>query len=140
MNCIEKARSILEQTGCTCVFCDGATVLTDMRRGVRPLLDLLEQKTDMTGFAAADKVVGKAAACLYCLLGIKTLYAAVISQPALSVLNQHGIEISYSTLVPSIQNRTQDGPCPMEHAVWNIHTPEEALTAIYATLKKLSPP
>lgn len=140
MNSIETARRILDSSECTCVFCNGDTILTDNRRGVRPLLDLLEQKKDMADFAAADKVVGKAAAYLYCLLGVKTLYAAVISQPALSVLEQYGIEISYSKLVSSIQNRTQTGPCPMEYAVWNIPTPEEALIAIYAALEKLTPP
>ena len=137
MNCIDNARSILEKTNCTCVFCKGTTVLTDTRRGVRPLLDLLENKIDLHDYAAADKVVGKAAAFLYCLLGVKTLYAAVISKPALSVLEQHGIAITYSTLVPSIQNRAQNGPCPMEHAVWEIDDPKEALAAIYRTLEQL---
>ena len=142
MDCINKARCILESTDCTCVFCKDDTVLTDRRRGVRPLLDLLEQEMNVVGFSAADKVVGKAAAYLYCLLGVSELYAGVISQPALSVLEAHGIVISYSKLVPSIQNRTQNGPCPMEHAVWEISDPKEALTAIYAALEQLkqSPP
>ena len=137
MNCIDDARSILEKTNCTCVFCKGDTVLTDSRRGIRPLLDLLESGMDLSGFAAADKVVGKAAAYLYCLLSVKQLYAGVISQPALAVLEQHGIAVSYGTLVPSIQNRAGDGPCPMEHAVWNIDTPKEALAAICKTLEAL---
>ena len=137
MNCIDNARSILEKTNCTCVFCKDTTILTDTRRGVRPLLDLLERKIDLSGYAAADKVVGKAAAYLYCLLGIKTLYASVISEPAHSVLNQNGITVAYGTLVSSIQNRSQDGPCPMEYAVWNIDNPNDALAAIYRTLEQL---
>ena len=138
MNCIEKARSILEKTNSTCVFCNKETVLTDTRRGVRPLLDLLDDGMDMTSFAAADKVVGKAAAYLYCILGIKTLYAGVISQPALSVLNKYCITVTYGSLVPGIRNRTQDGPCPMEYAVREIDTPEEALCAIRKTLEALT--
>lgn len=137
MSNINIARNILETTDCTCVFCKGETVLTDNRRGVRPLLDLLESKKDLSGFAAADKVVGKAAAYLYCLLGIKTIHAGVISEPALAVLQKRSVEVSFSTLVPSIRNRTQDGPCPMEHAVWNIDTPQQALKAIYETLQRL---
>lgn len=113
-------------------------MLTDARRGVRPLLDLIENRMDVTSFAAADKVVGKAAAYLYCILNVKALHAMVISRPALSVLKAYGIPVTYDTLVPSIQNRTQSGPCPMEHAVWNLNTPEEALVAIYATLEKLT--
>lgn len=137
MSNINIAQNILETTDCTCVFCKGETVLTDNRRGVRPLLDLLESKKVLSGFAAADKVVGKAAAYLYCLLGIKTIHAGVISEPALAVLQKCGVEVSFSTLVPSIRNRTQDGPCPMEHAVWNIDTPQQALKAIYETLQRL---
>lgn len=137
MSNINIARNILEATDCTCVFCKEETVLTDNRRGVRPLLDLLESKKDLSGFAAADKVVGKAAAYLYCLLGIKTIHAGVISEPALAVLKEHSIIVTFGSLVPSIRNRTQDGPCPMEHAVWNIQDPQDALAAIYKTLERL---
>ncbi len=139
MSCIEKARNILDSTECTCVFCNDQDILTDTRRGVKPLLDLLENKKDMTTYDAADKVVGKAAAYLYCLLKIRSLYAAVISRSALAVLEQHRIPVSYGTLVPAIRNRANDGPCPMEHAVWEIDDPEEALQAIYKTLEALKP-
>lgn len=138
MSCIEKACRILEQNNYTCVFCKGDIVLTDMRRGVKPLLDLLEQGTDVSGFSVADKVVGKAAAYLYCLLHVNALYAGVISEPALAVLQQHRIAASYGQLVSAIQNRTQTGPCPMEDAVWDIKTPDEALPAIYKRLKELN--
>ena len=139
MSCanLEKAKMLLVKTSNTCVLCSGEIILTDNRRGVRPLLDLLETKTDVSGFAVADKVVGKAAAYLYCLLNIKYLYAQVISQPALDVLAKADIAVEYDQLVPAIQNRTKDGFCPMERAVWNIDSPQEALTAIQTTLAKL---
>lgn len=138
MNDIEKACDILQQNHYTCVFCKGDAVLTDSRRGVKPLLDLLDCNTDVSGFSVADKVVGKAAAYLYCLLGIETLHAFVISQSALSVLREHGITVSYGHLVPGIRNRTDTGPCPMEHAVLNVDKPEDALLAIRKTLQDLS--
>jgi hypothetical protein len=134
---LEKAKMLLVKTDSTCVLCNGDIILTDKRRGVRPLLDLLEGNADVAGFAAADKVVGKAAAYLYCLLNIKCLYAQVISQPALDVLSATDIDVEYVQLVPAIQNRTKDGFCPMESAVLNIHSPEEALRAIYAALAQL---
>ena len=139
MSCmnLEKAKMLLVKTDSTCVLCNGDIILTDKRRGVRPLLDLLEGNADVAGFAAADKVVGKAAAYLYCLLNIKCLYAQVISQPALDVLSATDIDVEYVQLVPAIQNRTKDGFCPMESAVLNIHSPEEALRAIYAALAQL---
>ena len=135
---LNKARMLLSRTDCTCVICGGDVIITDKRRGVRPLLDLLDNDANVRGFSAADKVVGKAAAHLYHLLGIEDLYANVISQPALDVLQGAGISVEYGQLVPAIKNRSGDGFCPMESAVWNIDDPREALTAILNTLDKLT--
>ena len=135
---LQKAIMLLNKTGSTCVFCSDETILTDKRRGVRPLLDLLDSNANVAGFSVADKVVGKAAAFLYCLLDVKEIYARVISQPALDVLKDAGIETTYEELVPAIQNRTKDGFCPMESAVLNIRTAQEALLAVQKTLAELS--
>lgn len=133
----DKAKMLLTKTDNTCVLCGGDVILTDKRRGVRPLLDLLEAGTDVTGFAAADKVVGKAAAHLYCLLKISCLYAQVISQPALALLQQMQIPVEYGELVPAIQNRDKTGYCPMETAVLDIADPKDALCAIQKALEQL---
>ncbi len=138
MDCLENARRILQSSNCTCVFYNGDIVLTDYRRGVKPLLELLNGELKFFDFSAADKVVGKAAAFLYCLLKVKNIYAGVLSQPALEVLTRYGIPVSYGTLVPAIENRTKTGFCPMESAVWDIHTPEEALKVIQQTVERLS--
>lgn len=140
MDCevLAKARKVLDSTNSTCVFCNGEVIIVDKRRGVRPLLDLLENEANVSKFAVADKVVGKAAAYLYCLLGIGCLYARVISMPALHVLENAGIPVEYDQLVQGIQNRDGNGPCPMESAVWDIENPEEALIAIREKLKQLT--
>ena len=135
---LDKAKMLLDKTDNTCVLCSDRVIITDKRRGVRPLLDLLENDIDVVGFAVADKVVGKAAAYLYCLLKIKCLYARVISQPALCVLQQAEIQVEYGQLVPAIQNRSKDGFCPMESAVLDIRSPKDALPAIYHALAKLN--
>ncbi len=135
---LEKAKMLLNINDHTCVLSDGQTILTDKRRGVRPLLDILESRRNVSDFSAADKVVGKAAAFLYCLLGVKYLYARVISQSALDVLVNAQVCVEYDQLVPAIRNRTNDGFCPMEQAVWNITDPASALLAIYDTLSKLN--
>ena len=62
MNDLEKAKSILQGSDYTCVLCRGDQIHTSRHRGVRPLLELLE--TDVSGFCAADKVVGKATVLL----------------------------------------------------------------------------
>ena len=131
------ALNILNEGSYTCVLRRGDITLTDDRRGIRPLLELLESGQDMSGFSAADRVVGKAAAFLYCLLGVRSVYAKVISTPALQVLQSCGIDTYYDTQVNAIRNRTGDGFCPMETAIWNLNDPEKAPDAIREALKKL---
>ena len=136
---LNRARQMLSQGRYTCVLCRGASVYTDIRRGIRPLLELLDTGTDLQGFSAADKVVGKAAAFLYCLMGVGQVYAPIISHSAAEVLKAHRIPVQYDILVPAIFNRDRTGFCPMETAVREISDPQEALAAIRAVLAQLKP-
>lgn len=132
---LEKAKSLLWEGGYTCVLCKDDTTHTSAHRGVRPLLELLE--TDVSGFCAADKVVGKATALLYCLLDVKAVHAQVISLAALQVLQNSPIAVTWDTQVEYIKNRTGDGRCPMEQATEGIDDPQEALVAIRRKLHEL---
>ena len=132
-----KAKNILQDNNYTCVFYNGSDLHTSFDRGVKPLLDLLNKDFDSTGFVVADKVIGKAAAFLYVLLKVKTIYAIVISESAVNVLKQYGIEIHYDCLVPRIKNRTNTGFCPMESAVQGIDDPMEAKNKIIETIIEL---
>lgn len=132
------ARSILEAEGCTCALCKEETVYKSDRRGVSPLMGWLESGTDLKGFSAADKVVGKATAFLYCLLGAKEVYARVMSEAAAKVLELQGIPFAYEQLVPAISNRAGDGLCPMELATRNIENPADAPAAIRQALAHLT--
>lgn len=134
----ELAKHHLHAGGYTCVFRKGERELTDTRRGVRPLLELLKSGEDFEGFSVADKVVGKASALLYCLLKVKRVYAPVISRSALEVLESHSIPCEYNRLVPGIRNRTNTGPCPMEAATANISDPKEAPEVLEKTLEALT--
>ena len=87
--------------------------------------------------AAADKVIGKATALLYALLGVQAVYARVASQPAATVLAQQGITLVCDQIVPYIQNRSGTGMCPMEEATRDIFQPEQALVAIRKRLSEL---
>ena len=135
---LTKAKAVLEEQNCTCVLCRENRIYTSTRRGVAPLLGWLDAGTDLTGFSAADRVVGKATAYLYCLLGVKEVYARVMSKPAVEVLHLYNIPASYDTLVEGIENRQKTGPCPMEYATRNSTTPAEALAAVREALKHLT--
>ena len=75
-------------------------------------------------------MVGRATAFLYVLLGVKEVYATVMSKPAADVLTAQGISASWGTLVDGIINRRGDGPCPFEAAVMDLSDPQQALDAI----------
>ena len=125
-----KARDLLEAGDYTCVVCKEDTLYTTQQRGVAPLLNWLEEGTDLSGFSAADRVVGRGAAFLYCLLGVKEVHARVMSHPAAEVLKAYGIAAGADTFVEGIINRAGNGPCPFEAAVMEIHDAQEALAAI----------
>ena len=138
MNNLEYAKKLLFDEELTCCFTDGNRVYKSRERGVKPLLSFLEQKIDPCGLCAADKVIGKAAAFLYVLLGIKCIYAEVISEKALPVFEKHGVKISFGVCVPAIRNRTNTGFCPMETAVDRTDDPHKALAEIREKLKELA--
>lgn len=134
---LAKAREILS-SGVTFAAFNGETALTDKRRGVKPLIDIIDRGETLRGFSAADKVVGKAAAFLYVLLDVSEVYAEVISRHALSVLEENNIHAEYSVLTEAVKNRTGTGFCPMETAVLDENKPEKALERIRAKLIELS--
>lgn len=129
-NDLMKARDILDTGGYTCVVCKDDTVFTATERGVKPLLDWVNVQQNLSGFSAADRVVGRATAYLYVLLGVKEIYAGVMSRPASLVLQAHGIGAYPGILVDGIINRKGTGPCPFEAAVMDITDPQQALETI----------
>ena len=136
-NNLLKARKLLLSGDYTCVVCREETVYTTTHRGVAPLLNWLDEGLDLTDFSAADRVVGRGAAFLYCLLKVKAVHARVMSYPAAEVLKAYGIEAYADTFVEGIINRAGTGPCPFEAAVMGIHNVQDALIAIRNTRRQL---
>jgi hypothetical protein len=132
-----RAQELLGRGPFTCVLCRGDVTLSSAERGVAPLLALLASERDLSGFSAADKVVGRAAAFLYVLMGVSAVFADTMSEGAQDVLLAHGIEASAAIRAEHIVNRTGTGPCPMEDAVHSIDDPEQALEAIKVRLAEL---
>lgn len=130
MSDLEKAQALLASGDYTCAVCRGSEIYTTHQRGVKPLLTWLDDGIDLKNASAADRVVGRGAAFLYCLLGVKEVHARVMSRPAAQVLTAHGITALAETFVEGIINRKGTGPCPFEAAVMDITDPQDALTAI----------
>ena len=137
MKDLTKACSMLAEGKYTCVVCRDDVIYTATDRGVKPLLNWVEEGLDLSGFSAADRVVGRGAAFLYCLLNVKVVHAGVMSQPAAEVLQSHGIEARTDSLVEGIINRRGDGPCPFEAAVMGITDAKQALEAIRTKMARM---
>lgn len=115
----------------SCVIANGTDVRTFTQRGVADLYDLLQHAPDfLHGALIADKVVGKGAAALMVLGGIKQVYADVISESALQLLMDAGVKTGYGKTVSHIINRTHTDWCPIEKATRDLATPQEILPAI----------
>ena len=136
-NNLLKAKGILQNEGLTCALVSDNDEVKCTQRGVLPLLNLLDSKKDFSAFSCADKVVGAAAAYLYVLLNVKEVFAFVISDSAVCVLENAGIKCFYNEKVNSIINRDKTGVCPMESAVKNVKSAEEASALIRNKLKIL---
>ena len=130
MSDLTNAKRILTEGAYTCVLCRGDTVYTATDRGVKPLVNWLDSGLELRGFSAADKVIGRATAFLYVLLGVKEVHSLVMSTPARQALEAGGIAATCDREVGGILNRRGDGPCPFEEAVLGITDPMEALNAI----------
>lgn len=115
MSDLERAKQMLP--GHTLCLVKGEAVLTFGGRGIAPMMGLLKEGKDLTGYSAADKVVGKAAAMLFFKAHIKELYAETISKAAADFLQEKGLPFSYGRMTERIVNREGTGWCPMESAV-----------------------
>lgn len=135
---LKKAVDLLSNSEYTCVLCKGRKVFISRERGVKPLIEWLNSETDFKGFCAADKVVGKAAAFLYVLLGVNAVYAPVMSKSAYKTLSKYGIETLCDLTVETIRNRSNTDLCPMEKTVMDIDDPETAFLMIKKKLESMA--
>ncbi|MDE5855541.1 MAG: DUF1893 domain-containing protein [Anaeroplasmataceae bacterium] len=135
MTNLEYAKKKLESNTVCLVKED--SLFISQKRGVTPLLEFIESNFNFKGYSAADKIVGKAAAFLYAYMGVKEVYAEVLSKEAIPVLEKYNISFEYNILTDYIINRKGNGPCPMEEAVLNCSFKEDAIPAIYNRIKEL---
>ena len=126
MTDIEKAKEKIINGGYSCVLCRGSAVFASKERGIKPLVEFCRSGEKLSGFSAADKIVGRAAAFLYAFMGVKTVHACVLSRGGEQVLKAYSINYSYDILCDEIINRKGTDVCPMEKAVRDIDNYSDA--------------
>lgn len=128
---MERLIKLLHDGNYSCVIENSQGIYRFTRKGVADLYDLYLNESEMLADAGiADKVVGKAAASLMILGKVKSVYADVISSPALALLDGAGIEVTYATEVHHIENREKSGWCPLEAACNSCKTAADAYPLI----------
>ncbi len=83
---------------------------------VKDIVSIL--KTDenaLKNAIVADKVIGKVAASLLTVAGVKEIYANTISGFAIPVLEENNVKYEYKNKAEYIINNEKTGMCPMEN-------------------------
>lgn len=133
---MEEIIELLHRDKCSCVIANGE-IRMFRQRGVADLYELLSREPEfLQGSSIADKVIGKAAAALMILGGVKEIYADVISEPALALLRETAVKVSFGQAVDHIINRTQTGWCPLETICYPIKSAQELLPLIRQFIEK----
>ena len=122
---------LLHSGNFSCVIRKGDAVRTFTQRGVADLFHLLTTDAPfLLGSSIADKVVGKGAAALMVKGGVVRVHADVISAPALALLKESGVAVSYAEVVESIRNRAGTDMCPVEKRCLPLENIDEMVSEI----------
>lgn len=134
---LERAKAALKADKCTCILTLGTVMFKSKEKGVQPLLDWMNSGNNYMGYMIADKVVGRAAAFIDIAMGIRAVYAEVISEPAKELLERNHIEVDADTVVPDILNSDKSDRCLLEKAVDGIENAGDALMPIELALIRM---
>lgn len=135
MTDVELAKQHL--AGHTICLCKDGAFLYSECRGIAPMIRFMEARMDLSGYSAADLVVGKAAALLFVKAGVTAVYARTLSQGAAQILERHGIPYTCDILTEKIMNRAGTDICPMEKAVADTQDCEAAYHNILRQLEHM---
>ena len=133
---VSSAVNLILEESASCVLIKGNIIeKTVNARGIAPIVTFYENGLLEDAYIV-DKIVGKAAAMIMTLGGVKGCYGVTMSRGALEWFNGKGISVRYNKLVEKIINRTGDGICPMEATVAQINDPDEAYSMLKEKMSK----
>ena len=121
----------------TLALVKGDVIIRRKGKGVSSAVELINNSVDLNGFIAVDTVVGKALSILFLKLGIKEVYALLISENAYTYLMRHGVKVTYKTITPSILNRDKSDLCPMEKLSLSLDDYDDGYKVIVERFNKM---
>lgn len=135
MTKLEQIRKKLYETNASLVvYSAKGEIKQYYQNRIKDIKDILqEDKEALKGAIVADKVIGKVAASILTIAGVKEIYADVMSQYAILVLEENGIKYEYKQKVDYIKNKDNTGMCPME----NKYKEEKDIHIVYQEMLNL---
>lgn len=117
MTNLEKVKERLYDTNASLVvlYANGE-IKEYYQNRIKDIKEILQNDEQaLKGASIADKVIGKVASSILTVAGVKEIYADVMSQYAIPILEENNIQYSYKNLVEYVQNNDKTGMCPMEN-------------------------
>jgi len=93
-------------------YIEDKRIFSSNRNWLHPIFDLEQlleaMEYDRSTIEVYDRVVGRAAAFLFVNLGVKHVYADMLSKPGMDALESFGLPFDYNELVDRIECRTEE--------------------------------
>ncbi len=122
----EKIKNLKDRSLSIHIEKNGSTLYESFDPMLKPLFVCLrDRREDLKDAVVVDKIVGRAAALLCALGGVKTVITPLASETAKHVLEPANIELYAERTIPYIVNRDNTGMCPMEKMANTCTTPQE---------------
>ncbi len=117
MSNLENVKKILLEKNASLVVCykngDIKEYYQDRIKDIKEIL--MKDSSILNGAVIADKVIGKVAASILAVAGVKEIYAEIISEYAIPVLEKNNVKYKFYKKVEYIKNKDNTGMCPMEN-------------------------
>ncbi len=95
--------------------------------------------TQLNNASIADRVAGKALGLLCVYVGVREVYAEVMSKKAQELFQKYHIAYEYEQLVDNVLDLNKSDVCPFEKAAADILYPKDAYSTFKALLERMKP-
>ena len=124
----EQMLEMLNEQGLSLLVYNDSVLTPYNKSGIQDLLQIAENNpSQLLGATVADKIIGKAAAALMIICGVREVHTNIICTQAKELLEKEGIEVHAKEVVPRILNKDQSGQCPMDARLEGIEDAEECV-------------
>ena len=135
MTKLEEIKEILHEKKASLVVAYGSGEVKEYYQNrIKDIKSILQENPEaLKGAIVADKVIGKVASSILTVAGVKEIYADVMSQYAIPVLEENHVRYEFQEKVDYIKNKDNTGMCPME----NKYKEEKDIQVVYREMLSL---